>query len=203
MLSRVKRVTERKLTSLAKRLPPHPNAYTLAALAVSLPVPLVPMYLSFRSSCMVMLVLLLISSLLDMVDGLVARTHGRVSKLGAFLDSTCDRIADFLFIFGLYLLLKDDMCRIMLLTLLFGSNLVSYARARAESLGVTTMSGVGLMERPERIIAEVMFLIMLMLTPSRLMTYLARTYLAVFMILTLITAIHRCVIAVRLLRTKA
>ena len=152
---------------------------------------------------MVMLVLLLISSLLDMVDGLVARTHGRVSRLGAFLDSTCDRIADFLFILGLYLLLKDDMCRIMLLTLLFGSNLVSYARARAESLGVTTMSGVGLMERPERIIAEAVFLIMLMLTPSRLMTYLARTYLAVFMVLTLITAIHRCVIAVRLLRTKA
>lgn len=93
-------------------------------------------------------------ALFDLLDGTMARMSGRVSKFGAFLDSTLDRIADAV-VFGaviLYFAGPGDSVfgqAMALLCLVTGVS-TSYARARAESLGFTAR--VGLMERADRLV---------------------------------------------------
>jgi CDP-diacylglycerol---glycerol-3-phosphate 3-phosphatidyltransferase len=88
-----------------------------------------------------------------MLDGRVARSRGRETKFGAFLDSTMDRYSDMLLYMGL-LVLYARMNRTAYMVLVwvaaFGSFMTSYARARAESL--IPSCTVGLLERPERIV---------------------------------------------------
>jgi CDP-diacylglycerol---glycerol-3-phosphate 3-phosphatidyltransferase len=91
----------------------------------------------------------------DMLDGAVARAAGRSGPWGAFLDSTLDRIGDGAVFGGLALWYAGGghdrvMCAVALYDLVAGV-VVSYAKARAESLGLTC--NVGLAERSERLIA--------------------------------------------------
>jgi CDP-diacylglycerol--glycerol-3-phosphate 3-phosphatidyltransferase len=95
-----------------------------------------------------------VASIFDMMDGRVARLRGRGTKFGAFLDSTMDRYSDMLLYMGLMILYaRMDRTPYMVLVWVaaFGSFMTSYARARAESL--IPRCTVGLMERPERIVA--------------------------------------------------
>jgi CDP-diacylglycerol---glycerol-3-phosphate 3-phosphatidyltransferase len=91
--------------------------------------------------------------LLDMVDGAVARASGQVSRFGALLDSTGDRVADAA-VFGslAWWFARHDQPWLLaatLLCLVLGA-LTSYIRARAEGLGLTAT--VGIAERAERLI---------------------------------------------------
>ena len=92
--------------------------------------------------------------LTDMLDGAMARRIERRSVFGAWLDSTCDRLADAAVFSGLVLWFMgegDDtlLAGVALFCLVAGS-LVSYAKARAEGLGLTC--DVGFAERAERLI---------------------------------------------------
>ncbi|MEO3870191.1 phosphatidylinositol phosphate synthase [Nonomuraea sp. B12E4] len=92
--------------------------------------------------------------LFDLLDGVVARLGGNGgSTWGAFLDSTLDRVADAAIFAGLilYFISRDDtlMAAVTLVCLVAGA-VVSYAKARAEGLGLT--ADVGLAERPERLV---------------------------------------------------
>ena len=92
--------------------------------------------------------------LTDMLDGAMARRLERRSVFGAWLDSTCDRLADAAVFSGLVLWFMgggDDrlLAGVALFCLVAGS-LVSYAKARAEGLGLT--ADVGFAERAERLI---------------------------------------------------
>ena len=92
--------------------------------------------------------------LTDLLDGTMARRLGRTSRFGAWLDSTCDRVADAAIFSGLVLWFTaggDDrtLAGVALFCLVAGS-LISYAKARAEGLGMTC--NVGLAERAERLI---------------------------------------------------
>lgn len=90
----------------------------------------------------------------DMVDGAMARMSGRSSTWGAFLDSTLDRIGDGAVFGGLVLWFAAEqnilMASLALWCLVVGS-VVSYARARAEGLGMT--ANVGVAERADRLVA--------------------------------------------------
>ena len=90
----------------------------------------------------------------DMVDGAMARMSGRSSRWGAFLDSTLDRIGDGAVFGGLVLWFAAEqnilMASLALWCLVVGS-VVSYARARAEGLGMT--ANVGVAERADRLVA--------------------------------------------------
>jgi len=90
----------------------------------------------------------------DMVDGALARITGRASKWGAFLDSTLDRIGDAVIFAGLawwFARGGDDAVMLALcLYCLISGAVVSYAKARAEGLGLTC--NVGLAERAERLL---------------------------------------------------
>jgi len=99
-------------------------------------------------------IILLISGFFDIVDGSVARATKQISRKGAFLDSTLDKVAEVAIFLGiLYGGLADG--RIVLLALGL-SLLVSYTRARAESLGIE-LKGVGIGERAERLIVIAAF----------------------------------------------
>lgn len=94
-------------------------------------------------------VLLLISGFFDIVDGQVARVTKKTSKQGAFLDSVFDKIAEVAIFLGI--LIGDYAEPYLVLLAITLSLLVSYARARAESLGIT-LQGIGIGERAERLL---------------------------------------------------
>ncbi len=101
--------------------------------------------------------LLLTSGVVDTFDGQVARRGGLVSKFGAFYDSTLDRVGDGATFIGIaaYLLkapgvaLRIETAVVCMIAIL-SSLLVSYARARAEGLGLDCK--VGIVQRAERMI---------------------------------------------------
>lgn len=99
----------------------------------------------------VLVIMLFIFS--DMLDGAMARKLGRSGPWGAFLDSTLDRIADG-FVFGALLIwaarTQSDATVAAALLCLVGGMVISYARARAEGLGMTC--NVGIAERTERLV---------------------------------------------------
>src|SRR5918997_4138519 len=98
--------------------------------------------------------LLAASAVPDVLDGAVAKASGTSSPRGAFFDSVVDRVSDTLVLGGLawYLASTHSPHTALLpLAILGASNLVSYERARAESLGFSARGG--LMERAERMIA--------------------------------------------------
>ncbi|HET6656356.1 MAG TPA: CDP-alcohol phosphatidyltransferase family protein [Gaiellaceae bacterium] len=98
-------------------------------------------------------VLFVVGSILDILDGALARSRGIGSPFGAFLDSTVDRVGEGFMIaaIGLVLMRHDQMWGVALaFAAVAGSFLVSYARARAEALGLR--GDVGLGSRAERVV---------------------------------------------------
>jgi CDP-diacylglycerol--glycerol-3-phosphate 3-phosphatidyltransferase len=98
-------------------------------------------------------VLLALAGACDILDGALARVSGQVSPFGAFLDSVLDRYSDLLVLAGLIVLfgrLGRGADVVATLAALVGTVMVSYTRARAESIGVECR--VGLMERGERLL---------------------------------------------------
>lgn len=99
-------------------------------------------------------VLLIAAALPDMLDGAVAKASGTASPRGAFFDSVADRVTDALVLGGIgwHMASSDGGLAPMLPFAVLGtSTLISYERAKAESLGYAAKGG--LMERAERIIA--------------------------------------------------
>jgi CDP-diacylglycerol---glycerol-3-phosphate 3-phosphatidyltransferase len=90
----------------------------------------------------------------DLLDGHMARTSGRVSKFGAFWDSTLDRIADGAIFIGLALYFAwEEPSRLYLvlsLVCLLMGGVTSYARSRGEALGFSVK--VGIAERADRLV---------------------------------------------------
>jgi archaetidylinositol phosphate synthase len=94
-------------------------------------------------------ILLLISGFFDIVDGSVARVMKKSTTKGAFLDSNFDKISEALIFIGIAIGGLSNP--ILAMTALSISILVSYLRARAESLGIE-LKGVGIGERAERLL---------------------------------------------------
>jgi CDP-diacylglycerol--glycerol-3-phosphate 3-phosphatidyltransferase len=100
------------------------------------------------------LVLLALTALPDVLDGAVAKASGTASPRGAFFDSVSDRVTDALLLGGVAWYLSTTQpgrLAVLPLAVLAASMLISYERAKAESLGFDAKGG--LMERAERIIA--------------------------------------------------
>lgn len=86
----------------------------------------------------------------DIFDGRVARLTDRVTRSGAYFDSTIDRFGEGVCFLGLAYYFRASWLLPFVIAGLIGSMMVSYTRARAESLGVECK--VGSMQRPERIV---------------------------------------------------
>ena len=102
----------------------------------------------------------LAAGLLDILDGALARQTKRVTRFGAVLDSTLDRLAEGVVLLGILFLYADEGSTIGILltgTVMLTSLLVSYIKARAEAAGIECT--VGIFTRSERIIVLVLGLL--------------------------------------------
>ena len=128
--------------------------------------------------------LIIAVALFDAIDGTLARLMGRTSRFGAFLDSTLDRFSEAVIYLGLFIYLIDqdqNMELVLIYATVVGSLMVSYARARAEGIGVPLKDG--LFTRFERVFILVVGLLFNQLT-------LALWILAVFSNLTAIQRMY-------------
>ncbi|HEV8250955.1 MAG TPA: CDP-alcohol phosphatidyltransferase family protein [Gaiellaceae bacterium] len=98
-------------------------------------------------------VVFVIGSLLDVLDGALARQSGKGTPFGAFIDSTTDRIGEFVMLGAISLVFfrhEQEWALAVAIAAIGGSFLVSYTRARAEALGLK--GNVGLGSRAERVV---------------------------------------------------
>ena len=189
VLSRFKKLFEGLLGGLAAPLHDagvRPNTLTAIGLALST----ASAVLLYMHKLMLELLypsaaLIILSGLCDALDGTMARMFREETPFGGFLDSLLDRYGDALVVCSV---IVSGLCEpVWGVAALVGSLLVSYARARGESLGVQ-MASIGLGERAERLIV---------LTVATLIEPLARGALNVAMIiltvLTHVTVVQRAV----------
>lgn len=107
---------------------------------------------------------LLLAAACDGMDGQLARRTGRVTRFGAFLDSSIDRIDETVVLAGVatYFLVRGGTANlvwaVVVIVALGGSLITSYTRARAEGLGLECK--VGAFERPERVLVTVLGLLL-------------------------------------------
>ncbi|MHA1477561.1 MAG: CDP-alcohol phosphatidyltransferase family protein [Promethearchaeota archaeon] len=147
MLLGVKKYSEKLLLPLGKKIKKVPaNVITALGLFFAL---LAFFSFIFQTLPFIIICLALVE-FFDQLDGVVARLQGPTT-LGSFLDSTLDRIGDYLIFFGIILggYIYSDIY-IGLITL-GGAFLTSYTRAKIESLGIPNLYGVGLLERTDRV----------------------------------------------------
>ena len=100
------------------------------------------------------LALVILAGLPDLLDGALAKATGTSSQRGAFFDSTVDRVTDALLLGGIgwhFAMTEDPRLVLLPFAVSSVSSIISYQRAKAESLGIDAKGG--LMERAERIIA--------------------------------------------------
>jgi CDP-diacylglycerol--glycerol-3-phosphate 3-phosphatidyltransferase len=135
--------------------------------------------------------LLLLSGVADTLDGQVARSGAMVTRFGAFYDSTLDRVGDGATFIGIgaFLLTAPDVAYrvpavIMCMVAILGSLLVSYARARAEGLGLDCK--VGIAQRAERVLGLGLASLLAGAGPHALLLEAMVTLLALASIITVI-----------------
>jgi CDP-diacylglycerol--glycerol-3-phosphate 3-phosphatidyltransferase len=150
-----RRIVERIAAPLA-RMGIHPNTLTLAGLLLSVPTA----FTIAMGWTIVGGFLVLFTGWFDMLDGAVARISRNRSQFGAFFDSTLDRWTEGIIFVGLIWFFLDQASRVEVLlavATLIGSMLISYTRAKAESLNI--QCAVGLFQRPERFLVLGLLLI--------------------------------------------
>ena len=144
MLQSLRPLLTKILNPIAKNLNINPNIITVISPFVAL----LAAYGFANKFLLVGCVAILLSGFLDVMDGAVARFHGKSSKFGAFLDSTMDRFADAIIYIGI---IFGGYCDWFVGVLAIHSAItVSYVRARAESKGVEC--NIGIAERAVRMV---------------------------------------------------
>ena len=142
-------------------------------------------------------IIVLVAGLFDMLDGALARLTGRVSRFGAILDSTLDRLSEA----ALLLALLVESARgqhvaasLLIGVTLLGSLMVSYIRARIEAMGIECKAGF--FTRPERVVILALGLLLNRFDNALLIA------LAVIAFFSWVTVIERLIYAWRQTRTK-
>lgn len=147
MITRLRRIASRYLGIIAinlHKLGLTPNAVTLLGLAISM----LSLIAAYLNNAIAVLIILSISSLMDALDGALARVSGRVTRLGSILDSFSDRVEEGVFFYSLLILGAPI---ILVVLSLIVSYLISYLRALGENHGIG-LEGIGILERGERLI---------------------------------------------------
>ena len=114
-------------------------------------------------------VLFVVGSVLDILDGALARAGGKATPFGAFIDSTTDRISEGFMLGAIALVLTRDGSELgvaLTVAAIAGSFLVSYTRARAEALGLRGDVGIG--SRAERVVVITIGLVLAPWVPIEL-----------------------------------
>jgi CDP-diacylglycerol---glycerol-3-phosphate 3-phosphatidyltransferase len=129
------------------------------------------------------LLFLVLAGVTDILDGTVAKASGTASPRGAFFDSVADRVSDALFFGGIawyFAATRPGLLVMLPMAVMASSMLISYERAKAESMGLSAKGGI--MERAER---------MILLGVGLLFEVLLVPVLVLMLVLTVFTAIQR------------
>lgn len=172
------------------RMGARPNHLTVLGLGVSIAAAYVLSIGRLRWGA----VLLAVAGLCDFFDGAVARLAGSDSDYGAFLDSVVDRYSDVAVLLGILVFYQqrgDTSGAVLTMATLAGTVMTSYTKARAQSIGV--QCDVGVIERPERLIALIAGATFQVLT----------LVMALLAVLTNVTAIQRIIHTRRIARDTA
>ncbi|MDA8157253.1 MAG: CDP-alcohol phosphatidyltransferase family protein [Actinomycetota bacterium] len=141
-----KNLVEEPLAPVFKRVAVSPNVITITGFLITVAGAAVIAF-NLRAGGLI----ILFGGLFDGLDGMVARANGKSTRFGAYLDSVLDRYSDAFIFFGVAYYLRANITGVLpAMGTLAGAFLISYARARAEGLGVQCK--IGLMERPERLV---------------------------------------------------
>jgi len=137
------------IVSLLSRTPLTPNTVTWIGFSITV----IAGALVVTEHLLAAGIVVLVAGLFDMLDGALARITGKVSRFGAILDSTLDRISEAVLLLSLLAIFAEGQQvteSILVGVALLGSFMVSYIRARMEGLGIECKAG--LFTRPERVI---------------------------------------------------
>jgi CDP-diacylglycerol--glycerol-3-phosphate 3-phosphatidyltransferase len=132
-----------------------PNALTTAGVSLCLAAAVL-VYFEYRNDLLFFwlgAVVFVVGSILDILDGALARAGGKTTPFGSFLDSTTDRVGEGAMLGAIALVFSRDGNEVALaaaVAAVAGSFLVSYTRAKAEGLGLR--GDVGLGSRAERVV---------------------------------------------------
>jgi CDP-diacylglycerol--glycerol-3-phosphate 3-phosphatidyltransferase len=149
-----RRLASRSITGLT-RTRVTPNALTTAGVVLCA-LASVLVYFEYRNEILFFWAgafVFVVGSILDILDGALARAGGKSTPFGAFVDSTTDRISEAFMLGAIALVLTRDGNELgvgLTVAAIAGSFLVSYARARAEALGLRGDVGIG--SRAERVV---------------------------------------------------
>jgi phosphatidylglycerophosphate synthase len=172
-----------------------PNQWTLISVLFGFG----SLYFLIKENFLLTIFFFLIAGFLDFVDGAVARYKNMSTKVGAYLDTICDRYVEGILLLGLLFLPLPKIflpSRVWIFLILFGSVLTTYAKAAAKEKDLVNqeLKG-GLLSRGERIILLLASLILAIFDPS----YVLMTYVLILIaILTNFTAIQRVYSAIKL-----
>jgi phosphatidylinositol phosphate synthase len=149
-----RRLASRSITGLT-RTRVTPNALTTAGVTLC-GLASILVYFEYRNELLFFwlgAVLFVAGSVLDILDGALARAGGKATPFGAFVDSTTDRISEAFMLGAIALVFTRDGSELgvaLTVAAIAGSFLVSYTRARAEALGIRGDVGIG--SRAERVV---------------------------------------------------
>lgn len=150
---RVRELAARSVTGLA-RTRVSPNALTAAGVLLCITAAVL-VYFEYRDDLLFFYLgsaMFLVGSLLDILDGALARRSGKGTPFGAFIDSTTDRVGEAFMLGAIALVFyrsRQEVPLAFTFAAVAGSFLVSYTRARAEALGLKGDVGIG--SRAERV----------------------------------------------------
>lgn len=166
-----------------------PNQLTTAGAVLAVGVPF-GFYIHPIFGCL----MLIFSAFIDVLDGLFARTTGQSSDLGAFWDSSLDRISDFFYLIG-FGIIFTRVPNFILASFFIGyaiasTFMISYVKAKAESLGKSCHSGI--MERGFRTIFMIIWAFSVVIAPeaTRILLWLG---IFAFCLLNTVTVIQRMI----------
>lgn len=183
------RFIDNTLLPALKNLPFTPNQYSLIGLLLAITVPI-----GFFLHPALGLGLIVLSGLADTLDGVIARRRRTASQLGAFIDSTFDRISDFCYLFGIWVMFWPMRGIILSSAVIFVSFLmtfmVSYIKARATASGVSCDSGW--MERGYRTLYLIVWVMLTCILPGH-RNMILWSGLALYLVLTSATALQRAI----------
>lgn len=191
-LSSARKVIANNITQpivrLLSRTPLTPNAITWIGFGITV----IAGALALTEHLIAAGIVVLVAGFFDMLDGALARITERVTRFGAILDSTLDRLSEAVLLLGLLAVFvrAGQFAESMLVGFaLLGSLMVSYTRARMEGLGIECKAG--LFTRPERVIVMVLGLLLSGFDYALLIALAVITFLSWF------TVIERMVYAWR------
>ncbi len=168
-----------------------PNQWTLLTLVPTF----IALYFLIKEMFLEAAILFILASFIDIVDGSVARVTGRVTKFGAYLDTTIDRYIEGIIVFGLLFASLPNLVisgftislPALIFIYLFGGMMTTYAKsaAKEKELVDKELRG-GILERAERLLILFVGILLAIYNPLYL-TYV----IAILAVLTNITAIQR------------